>query len=68
MTAAHWFDQCSRLKIPHHFLGLSGPMAMRVKRVQVVQKPRTLGPNPRNYLIPLEFIVRYYVAGSLGTG
>lgn len=65
LTAAHWFDQCSRLKIPHHFLGLSGPTAMRVRRVQVVPKPRTLGPNPKNFLVPLEFIVRYYVAGSL---
>ena len=64
-TAAHWFELCGRLKVPHHFLRLSGPTAMRVRRVQVVPKPRTLGPHPKNFLIPLEFIVRYYVAGSL---
>ena len=64
-TAAHWFDLCRRLQVPHHFLRLAGPTAMRVKRVQVVPKPRTLGPKPRNYLVPLEFIVRYFVAGSL---
>jgi phosphoribosylaminoimidazole-succinocarboxamide synthase len=64
-TAAHWFDVCARLGVPHHFLRLSGPTAMRVKRVQVVPKPRTLGPHPRNYLVPLELIVRYYVAGSI---
>ena len=64
-TAAYWFDLCTRLGVKHHFLALTGPAAMRVKRVQVVLQPRTLGPRPRNYLIPLELIVRYYVAGSL---
>jgi phosphoribosylaminoimidazole-succinocarboxamide synthase len=65
LTAAHWFSLCSRLKVPHHFLGLSGPTAMRVRRVRVVPKPATLGPSPKNYLLPLEFIMRYYVAGSM---
>jgi phosphoribosylaminoimidazole-succinocarboxamide synthase len=64
-TAAHWFELCRRLSVPHHFLGLSGPTAMRVKRVQVVPEPRTLGPHPKNYLVPLELIVRYYLAGSM---
>jgi phosphoribosylaminoimidazole-succinocarboxamide synthase len=64
-TAAHWFDLCGRLGIAHHFLARSSPTSMRVKRVQVVQKPKTLGAHPKNYLVPLEFIVRYYVAGSL---
>jgi phosphoribosylaminoimidazole-succinocarboxamide synthase len=64
-TAAYWFELCSRLHVPHHYLGLSGPTSMRVKRVQVVQKPSTLGPHPKNYLVPLELIVRYYLAGSM---
>jgi phosphoribosylaminoimidazole-succinocarboxamide synthase len=64
-TAAFWFELCSRLGIPHHYLGLSGPTAMRVKRVQVVPKPETLGPHPKGYLVPLELIVRYYLAGSM---
>jgi len=64
-TAAFWFDICSRLGVPHHYLGLSGPTAMRVKRVQVVPKPSTLGPHPKGYLVPLELIVRYYLAGSM---
>lgn len=64
-TAAHWFAVCERLAVPHHFLGLSGPTAMRVKRVQVVPEPRTLGAHPRNFLVPLELIVRYYLAGSM---
>jgi phosphoribosylaminoimidazole-succinocarboxamide synthase len=64
-TAAFWFDLCAKLDIPHHFLRLSAPTAMRVRRVQVVPNPRSLGPRPRNYLVPLEVITRYYVAGSL---
>ncbi len=64
-TAAHWFEVCQRLKVPHHFLGLSGPTTMRVKRVQVVPEPRTLGPHATSYLVPLELIVRYYLAGSM---
>jgi phosphoribosylaminoimidazole-succinocarboxamide synthase len=64
-TAAHWFQVCQRLGIPHHYLGLAGPTAMRVKRVQVVPEPKTLGAHPRNFLVPLELIVRYYLAGSM---
>lgn len=64
-TAAFWFDLCTRKGIPHHFLRLSSPTSMRVRRVQVVPKPRTLGPHPKNYLVPLEVIVRYFVAGSI---
>jgi phosphoribosylaminoimidazole-succinocarboxamide synthase len=64
-TAAFWFEMCTRLGVPHHYLSLAGPTAMRVKRVQVVPNPSTLGPHPRNYLVPLELIVRYYLAGSM---
>ena len=64
-TSAHWFARCERLGIPHHFLGLHGPTAMRVRRVKVEPHPRTLGPSPKGYLVPLELIVRYYLAGSL---
>jgi phosphoribosylaminoimidazole-succinocarboxamide synthase len=64
-TAAHWFELCRSLGIPSHYLRLSGPKSMRVKRVRVEPNPRTLGAHPVNYLVPLEFIVRYYVAGSM---
>jgi phosphoribosylaminoimidazole-succinocarboxamide synthase len=64
-TAAHWFAVCSRLGIPHHFLQRSGASSMRVKRVRIVPQPRTLGPHPKDFLVPLEVIVRYYLAGSM---
>ncbi len=53
------------MNVPHHFLRLSGPTSMRVRRVRIVPKPRTLGPHPKDYLVPLELIVRYYLAGSM---
>ena len=64
-TAEHWFHLCDRLGVSNHFLGRPAPSTMRVKRVQVVPQPKTLGPHPKNFLVPLEFIVRYYVAGSM---
>jgi phosphoribosylaminoimidazole-succinocarboxamide synthase len=64
-TATHWFRLCDQLGVAHHFLSRPSPTTMRVKRVQVVPQPKTLGPHPKNYLVPLEFIVRYYVAGSM---
>lgn len=64
-TAAFWFEICRAHNIPNHFIRLAGPTSMRVRRVQVVPYPKTLGPHPKNYLVPLELIVRYYVAGSM---
>jgi phosphoribosylaminoimidazole-succinocarboxamide synthase len=64
-TAAHWFRLCDRIGVPHHFLELTGPATMRVRRVRIVPQPRTLGPHPKDYLVPLELIVRYYLAGSM---
>ncbi|MCI4316941.1 MAG: phosphoribosylaminoimidazolesuccinocarboxamide synthase [Thermoplasmata archaeon] len=64
-TAEFWFQMCTRLGVRHHFLRRSSPKAMRVRRVNVVPKPRTLGPKAKNFLVPLEFIMRYYLAGSM---
>jgi phosphoribosylaminoimidazole-succinocarboxamide synthase len=63
-TAAHWFELCAREGVNHHFLRLSAPNRMRVRRVEVVEHPKP-SPHPRRQFIPLEFVVRYYVAGSL---
>src|SRR5579863_3221889 len=63
-TATHWFKLCDKVGVHHHFLGETSPTSFRVRRVNVVPQPRTLGPNPKSYLVPLEFITRYFVAGS----
>ncbi len=64
-TAAFWFAACDRIGVPHHFLSIAGPTAMRVRRLRVVPNPRSLGPRPKDYLVPLEVIVRYHLAGSM---
>jgi phosphoribosylaminoimidazole-succinocarboxamide synthase len=64
-TAAHWFQVVKDLGIRTHFLKVSGPNKMRVKRVQVIPDYDKITPKTRNFLIPLEVIARYYVAGSM---
>ncbi len=64
-TSAHWFEVAQYLGISTHFEGLSGPNLMQVKKVDVIRDYSKLTPDTTNYLIPLEFICRHYVAGSL---
>ncbi|HYM39765.1 MAG TPA: phosphoribosylaminoimidazolesuccinocarboxamide synthase [Thermoplasmata archaeon] len=64
-TSAHWFQVVKDLGIRTHFLRLSGPNRMRVKRVQVIPDYDQISPKSKNFLIPLEVIARYYVAGSM---
>ncbi|UCG71179.1 MAG: phosphoribosylaminoimidazolesuccinocarboxamide synthase [Thermoplasmata archaeon] len=64
-TSAHWFEVAKSMGIHTHFEGLAGPNLMRVKKVNVIKDYAKLTPKTTNYLIPLEFICRHYVAGSL---
>ena len=64
-TSAHWFELVKDLGLRTHFLRLAGPNRMRVKRVQVIPDYDKITPDTRNFLIPLEVIARYYVAGSM---
>ncbi len=64
-TSAHWFAVVQRMGIRTHFLRVIDGDRMRVRRVQVIPDYSKLSPKTRNYLIPLEVIARYYVAGSL---
>ncbi|MEK6988335.1 MAG: phosphoribosylaminoimidazolesuccinocarboxamide synthase [Candidatus Thermoplasmatota archaeon] len=64
-TSAHWFQVVKDLGIRTHYLRLSGPNKMRVKRVQVIPDYDKITPKTKNFLIPLEVIARYYVAGSM---
>ena len=64
-TSAHWFGVVDRLGIRTHFLRLQGANRMRVRRVQVIPEYDRITPKTTNFLIPLEVIARYYVAGSL---
>ena len=64
-VAAFWFQLLRKNGIKTHFKELIPPNRMRVKKVDVIADYNQLNCKLTNYLIPLEFISRHYVAGSL---
>ena len=64
-TSAFWFQLLKKNGIRTHFRELVPPNRMRVKKVEVISEYEKLNCGLTNYLIPLEFISRHYVAGSL---
>lgn len=64
-TAKYWFELLTSKGIRNHFIEYIPPNRMRVKRVDIIEDYGRIGPDTVNYLIPLEIICRYYVAGSL---
>ncbi len=60
-TAAFWFSKIGDYGIKNHFKECNGT-TMIVKKFKIVNKA---DKNDSEYLIPLEFITRYYLAGSL---
>lgn len=63
MTSKFWFDMLSRHGIKTHLLSVPENNRMKVQKFTVLEKHD--GKTEGNYLIPLEFVTRYYVAGSL---
>lgn len=64
-TSSHWFRIAEKIGVRTHFLKILDGDRMRVKRVKVIRDYSRINEHTRNYLLPLEFITRYYVAGSL---
>jgi phosphoribosylaminoimidazole-succinocarboxamide synthase len=64
-TSAYWFELIKNKGIASDFIRLTSPNTMRVKRVDVIHDYSKISGNTRNYLIPLEVIIRYFVYGSL---
>ena len=64
-TGAFWFQIARTMGIRTHFMELVASNRMRVKRVDVISDYSKINSATRNYLIPLEFVMRHYVAGSL---
>ncbi len=60
----YWFGRASKMGIKTHFLEFLPPSSMICKKVNILQ-PHQITRESRSYLIPLEFICRWYVAGSL---
>jgi len=64
-TSAYWFDVVEALGVRTHYLRLTASNRMRVKRVRVIEDSQLLTSETRNYMIPLECILRHFVYGSL---
>jgi phosphoribosylaminoimidazole-succinocarboxamide synthase len=63
-SAAYWFKNCSQIGVNTHYIEISSPVEMIVRRVDILPYEK-ITPASKNYLIPLEVITRYYIAGSL---
>jgi len=63
-TSAFWFQVARSCGIKTHFREFIPPNRMRVHKVNVLE-PSKLTRKTSNFLVPLEVICRYYVAGSL---
>ncbi len=64
-TSTFWFKRADNMGILTHFISIPAPNRMRVKKVDIINDYSKINGSTKNYLIPLEFICRYYVAGSL---
>jgi len=60
-----WFRRAEKMGIHTHFIEQTAPNRMRVKKVDIIRDYDAITPETTSYLIPLEFIARHYVAGSL---
>lgn len=61
-TSAYWFETLKNINVQNHYIRSIGNNRMRVRKFNIIAKPTQ---HSKDYLIPLEFIVRYYIAGSL---
>ncbi len=61
-SSAYWFKVVASMGIRSHFLGLSSNNRMRVSRLRISNR---LDKDSKDSIIPLEFVSRHYVAGSL---
>ncbi len=64
-TSSYWFKKCEELGIKTHFIDMPEDQVMEVRRFEVINDYDKMDSDTTNYRIPLEFIARYYVAGSL---
>ncbi len=65
-TSTYWFEKAEdELGINTHFIEMVENNRMMVEKVDVITDYDKIDKNTTNYLIPLEFICRYFVAGSL---
>ncbi len=64
-TSAFWFGMAKANGIDTHFMGMPAPNEMDVKRIRQVNKLDMPDSERMNVMLPLEFVCRHYIAGSL---
>ncbi|MFW5952796.1 MAG: phosphoribosylaminoimidazolesuccinocarboxamide synthase [Candidatus Natronoplasma sp.] len=64
-TSTYWFEKSEELGFNTHFIEMTEEDKMKVKKVDVIEDYDKIDEETTNYLIPMEFIARYFVAGSL---
>ncbi len=64
-TATYWFEEIEKRGMKTHFIERIDDDRMEVERIEVIEDYDRIDENTTEYLIPLEFIARYFVAGSL---
>lgn len=62
---AFWLKEAEKLGFLTHFIRMTDKNKMLVKKVNIIHNYNKINRNTKNFLIPLEFICRHYVAGSL---
>jgi phosphoribosylaminoimidazole-succinocarboxamide synthase len=62
--AAFWFERCHAAGVYTHYLETLGPRTLLVKKVEVEHDYGRITRARTSLLVPCEFIVRHYAAGS----
>ncbi len=63
-ASSFWFKQLAQSDIATHFVEQTGPREMLVKRIEVEHDYSKITRTRGQLLVPCEFIVRHYAAGS----
>lgn len=61
----YWFGVVGELGLNHHFMERTSDKSVIVKSVRIIHDYSKIIDGETNHLVPLEFIVRHYVAGSI---
>jgi len=64
-TSAHWFIIAANAGIDSHFLSMPSPDEMDVVRVKQLKDLNIPETERKGVMLPLEFICRHFVAGSM---
>jgi phosphoribosylaminoimidazole-succinocarboxamide synthase len=63
-TAVHWFHKAEEMGIKTHFIEQVASNRIRAKKIDIIRDYNKINGQSVHYLVPCEFITRYYVAGS----